>query len=190
MQVGKGEGEFFKKGKKKSRNGHLAKFYRLKIGAPEGNKCLELLTLLPYPIPTQSDGHTHHCQNMPCYWAQRQVSSLPGYRIVCWGFMSSQERFFICLYLMPRFLMTPFRSRSSRFYFAGNFRVYSHLILLIIFYLHESNSGSLNTGSVSNENYVPTFCCVTNLIIPKLNGNKRKTSLVCSLFPWRNSDRD
>ena len=53
--------------KKKSRNGHLTKFYRLKIGAPERNKCLELLTLLPYHIPTQSDGHTHHCQNMPCY---------------------------------------------------------------------------------------------------------------------------
>lgn len=79
-------GVFFKR-KKKSRNGHRAKFYRLKIGAPERNKCLELLTLLPYHIPTQSDGHTHHCQNMPCYWAQRQVSSLTGYRIVCWGFI-------------------------------------------------------------------------------------------------------
>ena len=104
--------------------------------------------------------------------------------------MSSQERFFICLYLMPRFLMTPFLSHYSRFYFPGNFRFYSHLTLLITFYLHESNSGSLNTGSISNKNYVPTFCCVTNLIIPKLNGNKRTTSLVYSLFPWRNSDRD
>ena len=103
---------------------------------------------------------------------------------------SSQERFFICLYLMPRFLMTSFLSRSSRFYFTGNYRFYSHLILLIIFCLHESNSWSLNTGSIFNENYVPTFCCVTSLIIPKLNGNKRKTSFVCSLFPWRNSDRD
>ena len=104
--------------------------------------------------------------------------------------MSSQERFFICLYLMPRFLMTPFLSHYSRFYFPGNFRFYSHLTLLITFNLHESNSGSLNTGSICNENYVPTFCCVTNLIIPKLNGNNRTTSLVYSLFPRRNSDRD
>ena len=41
-------------------------FTEWKIGAPERNKCLELLTLLPYRIPTQSDGHTRLCQNMPC----------------------------------------------------------------------------------------------------------------------------
>ena len=86
------KGSFLKKEKKESRNGHLAKFYRLKIGAPEGNKCLELLTLLPYHIPTQSDGHTHHCQNTPHYWARRQVSSLTGYRIVCWGFIRVHKK--------------------------------------------------------------------------------------------------
>ena len=95
--------------------------------------------------------------------------------------MSSQERFFICLYLMPRFLMTPFLSHYSRFYFPGNFRFYSHLTLLITFNLHESNSGSLNTGSICNENYVPTFCCVTNLIIPKLNGNKQFSIFTVSM---------
>lgn len=162
MQVGKGEGEFFFKGKKKSRNGHLAKFYRLKIGAPERNKCLKLLTLLPYHIPTQSDGHTHHCQNMPLLSTE---TGFQPHRISdrVLRIHISQERFFIYLYLMPRFLMTPFLSHSSRFYFPGNFRFYSHLILLITFYLHESNSGSLNTGSVSNKNYVPIFLLCNQL---------------------------
>lgn len=58
-------------------------FREWKIGAPERNKCLELLTLLPYHIPTQSDGHTHLCQNAPCYWAWRQVSSLTGSGVTC-----------------------------------------------------------------------------------------------------------
>lgn len=39
-------------------------FTEWKIGAPERNKCLELLTLLPCHIPTQSDGHS---QSMPEY---------------------------------------------------------------------------------------------------------------------------
>lgn len=80
MQVGKGKEEFKKK------NQEMAPrqvFMEWKIGAPERNKCLELLTLLPYHIPTQSDGHTHLCQNTPCYWAWRQVSSLTGYGIMC-----------------------------------------------------------------------------------------------------------
>lgn len=80
------KGSFFKK-EKNQEMGTLPSFIDWKIGAPERNKCLELLTLLPYHISTQSDGHTHHCQNTPRYWAWRQVSSLTGYGVLCWGFI-------------------------------------------------------------------------------------------------------
>lgn len=98
--------------KKKKEMAPRQVFIEWKIGAPERNKCLELLTLLPYHIPTQSDGHTLLCQNMPCYWAWRQVSSLRGYGIMCWGFiwvhMKESLFLFVCLYLMLKFLMPPF----------------------------------------------------------------------------------
>lgn len=40
-------------------------FIDWKIGAPGRSECLEMLTLLPYRIPNQSDGHSHLCQITP-----------------------------------------------------------------------------------------------------------------------------
>lgn len=53
MQAGKGEGEL----KKNQEMGTLPSFHKPKTGAPERNKYLELLTLLPYHIPTQMGIH-------------------------------------------------------------------------------------------------------------------------------------
>lgn len=106
-QVGK-EKESLKKKKKIRKWAPCQVFIEWKIGAPERNKCLELLTLLPYHIPTQSDGHTHLCQNMPRYWVWRQVSSLTGYGIMCWGFIWVLIWKIFWSYLMPGFLMPPF----------------------------------------------------------------------------------
>lgn len=99
MQVGKGEGELKKKIKKWAT---CQVFIEWKIGAPERNKCLELLTLLPYHFPTQSDGHTHPCQNMLCSWAWRQVSSLTGCGSVSWGFIRfhMKDYFFACTWCL------------------------------------------------------------------------------------------
>ena len=51
------KGSFLKK-EKNSRNGHLAKFYRLKIGAPERNKCSPGLPI-HHQLPELTQTHVH-----------------------------------------------------------------------------------------------------------------------------------
>lgn len=86
-------------------------FIEWNIGAPERNECLELLTLLPYHIATQSEGHT---QALPEYAVQLStetgLSPHRTWHCVLGIHMSSHERFIVfpCTWwFLTRFLMPP-----------------------------------------------------------------------------------
>lgn len=102
------KGSFFKK-EKKSRNGNLAKFHRLKNWSPWEKQMFG--TANPSALSHFNSVRWSH-PSLPKYATLLSMETgFQPHRV--WGpvlgiHMSSQERFFFCLYLMPMFLMTLF----------------------------------------------------------------------------------